>query len=113
MPRFLFSTPAPRPAGCLALTSRTKEDHKQSELERRVAFRPDVSICRCQPVQSTHQPDLEAVRRHHLPRRLRSKLYAATAGAGRSDQPCFGAKHDATACCFSARSSTAGAIERV
>ena len=33
----------------------------QSDPERRLAVRPDVSICRCQPAQPARQPDLEAV----------------------------------------------------
>ena len=62
------------------LSSGRVEDHQPVDPERRIAVRPDVSICRCQPAQPAHQPDLEAVRRHHVPRRLRAKLHAAAAG---------------------------------
>ena len=50
------------------------------------ALRPDVAICRRQPAQPARQPDLEAVRRHHVPRRLCAQLHAAAAGDRRADQ---------------------------
>ena len=68
------------------LSAGRMEDHQPADPERRLALRPDVPICRCQSVQPARQPDLEAVRRHHLPCRLRAHLHAAAAGAGRADQ---------------------------
>ncbi len=68
------------------LSSGRMEDHQQSDGQRRAALRPDGSVCRRQSAQPAHQPDLETVRRHHVPCRLCAQLHAAGAGAGGADQ---------------------------
>ena len=63
----------------------------------RFAVRPNGPVCERQSVQPAYQPDLEAIRWHHLPRRLRAKLHPTTTGAGRAGQSRAGAEHHATA----------------
>ena len=103
------------------LSSGRMEDHQPADPERRTAVRPDVPICRCQPAQPAHQPDLEAVRRHHVPRRLCAKLHAAAAGAGGADQSRAGAPNTTRAarrcrstirCCRNAPTCSTSASSR-
>ena len=55
-------------------------------INRWAALRSDVAICRRQSAKPARQLHLQAVRVHHLPRRLCALLYAAGFGGGRSRQ---------------------------
>jgi hypothetical protein len=51
-------------------------------ITNRPALRPDVAICRRQPVKPTPELHLQTIRKHDDPRRLRALLHAAGLGRG-------------------------------
>ena len=67
---------------CRRLRAGRMEDHEQLHNQRRAALRPDVAIRQRQSIEPAHQLHLQAVRLHHLPRRLCALFHAAGPGRG-------------------------------
>ena len=68
------------------------EDHQPADAEHRPALRPAGPVHRREPGQSSRQSPVPALRRHAVPRRLRTELHAARAVAGGTDEPRRGAE---------------------
>ena len=85
--------------------------NKQLTLNAGLRFDQMDRICRRQSAQPAHQPDLQAVRGHGLPRRLRALFYAAGNGAVGADQSGGVPGNQPAAVGQSRRSGQAGAVE--
>ena len=87
------------------------EDHQPADHECRPALRPDVAIYRRQSAEPAAELHLQAVREHHVPRRLRALLHAAGAGRGGAGQYRPVQQHHRSAECRPGqRSGAAGAV---
>ena len=62
------------------------EDHQPADHECRPALRPDVAVHQRQSVEPAVELHLQAVREHHVPRRLCALFHAAGAGRGGARQ---------------------------
>ena len=92
-------SPSPTPIRCSAGTSaptcRTSgSSPTQLDPQSRPSLRSTVSVRRCQPVQPARRAGVQAVGRHHLPRRLCPLFHAADAGAGDPVEPRLVQQHD-------------------
>ncbi len=93
------------------LHSRRMEDSQSAYPEHGPAFRPIVSVRRCQPAQPARRLGLQAVRRHHDSRRLRALFHAALSGAGGAIQHRTVHQHHQSAGGAAGRSGEARTLE--